>query len=129
VGLELRHARRPTLRELDSHAILVLLFGVTLIGITSWAFVELAIDRWRGRHRPPPAARAARCPACGGTEFDRLTGGLWDGVDAQGSRAGGMFDYGTCRQCRTRVGRWDDGPPYVVPDEEWEREVALSKAR
>jgi hypothetical protein len=75
----------------------------------------------------PPLA----CPACGGTDHDYKSQGLWDGMrdPVTGTRPHGSFGFGICKRCGSRWAQWDGQPPYVPADEEWDREVTQPAER
>jgi hypothetical protein len=96
-----------------------------------WLATSVVVFHWKMRHPIPlPKVPPMPCPSCGGTEHDYRRQGLWDGVPdpVTGGRAGGSFDYGICKACGSRWAQWDDAPPYVPPEDEWEREVAGPEA-
>lgn len=65
-----------------------------------------------------------KCPRCGSENLDWLKkGALWDGRDAQGNRTSGVCHYALCLGCGTRCAWWDDQPPYVPNEEEWQVHV------
>lgn|GEM_PF-4799295 len=64
----------------------------------------------------PPAFQ---CPKCDSAEVEYAGSGFWDGPN----NSGGMFLYGTCKQCGSRIARWDNESPYVPSDEEWHHQV------
>jgi len=62
---------------------------------------------------------ALSCPSCKSDQVEILSSGLWDGMDKEGRGIGGMFEYGTCKECGCRCAQYVDGHIYVPAEEEW----------
>jgi hypothetical protein len=109
--------------------------GLWLIGaaVAAWVVYIVAHTALSLRRLQQVAREAAAvpmpCPACGGAEHDYKCGGLWDGNTASGCPAHGTFGYGACKGCGSRWAQWDDAPPYVPPDEEWDEWVTGPEER
>src|SRR5688572_28883789 len=106
--------------------------GLWLMGaaVAAWVVYHVALTavsfrRLRQPQPPLPTAAHMPCPACGGTEHDYKSGGLWHGAPdpVTGRRPVGSLGYGICKGCGSRWAEWDNAPPYVPTDEEWERQV------
>jgi len=92
--------------------ILILLVGFVLIA--AWR-----LDRRRKNLPPRPSFR---CAKCGSDQIEVLSSGLWDGRDDEGNHIGGIFEYGTCRKCRSRCARHFDDRCYIPSDAQWDDE-------
>ena len=70
---------------------------------------------WFKRVKRKDEPLVVHCPKCQGIEHDYAGSGLWDGPND----SSGIFFYGTCKRCGSRLAKWDNKPPYVPSDEEW----------
>ena len=74
---------------------------------------------------------ALTCPSCKSDQVDVLSSGLWDGVDENTGRStGGLFEYGSCKQCGCRCAQYVDGHIYVPTETDWQQHIgSLEKLR
>ncbi len=113
--------------------------GAVAVVVVLYPNALVVMFHWRLRHPTPlpkvapmplPKVAPTPCPLCAGTEHDYRSQGLWDGMPdpVTGHSTGGSFGYGICKGCGSRWAQWDDAPPYVPSEEEWERQVARPEA-
>ena len=95
---------------------LVIVVMATLEISTRRQMLTLGFGRRNADAIPTPLPPMT-CPSCSSIDVEQVAGGLWDSRDP---KIGGTNDFGVCRRCGTRVGRWNDSPCYVPTDEEWQ---------
>jgi hypothetical protein len=119
---------RPRLRpkaqreERMSHTLIILCaIGAGVFIMVIWFMITI-LQIYHLRKKLPPRP-PFKCPKCGSDEIEALLSGLWDGWDdAAGTHLGGIFEYGTCKQCQSRCARHFDDQCYVPSDAEWDGE-------
>jgi hypothetical protein len=91
--------------------------------VIAFVVAQTTVMMWRLKRLPPPAP--ILCPKCGSAEHTYDSQGLWDGRrdPKTGDRPHGVFFYGTCKECGSRIAKWDDDAAYVPSNDEWQREV------
>ena len=99
----------------------LIIIGSVLLGLLLWLIV--ATIMWERKLARLPPVPPLECPQCKSREIDVLYSGLWDGMDENGGRTGGMNEYGVCKKCGGRCARVHGHAvgdrTYIPGEEEW----------